>query len=301
MTPSHQPVVSIVIPCFNQARFLRDAIDSALQQTYPSVEVIVVDDGSTDNTASVIAVNAAVRHLEQRNRGAAVARNAGFRESRGDYIIFLDADDRLLPHAVATGIEWLAAHPDWAFVTGHVRLIDEAGSPTGIPPQEHADGNHYIELLRSNYIWTPGVVMYRRAVFDSVRAFETAAGGSADYELNLRIARRFAIGCHHQVVLEYRQHDTSMSADVGYMLKSAVSVRRAQRKHLRRDQAAEDAWKEGIAIVQADFGGRLIDQVKRDLQVRGRRARGLRGVLCLLRYYPAGMMKIMGAGVSRLA
>ena len=74
------------------------------------------------------------------------------------------------PHAVATGIEWLAAHPDWAFVTGHVRLIDEAGSPTGIPPQEHADGNHYIELLRSNYIWTPGVVMYRRAVFDSARA-----------------------------------------------------------------------------------------------------------------------------------
>ena len=201
MTPSHQPVVSIVIPCYNQGRFLRDAIDSALQQTYPSIEVIVVNDGSTDNTASVIPVNAAVHHLEQRNRGAAVARNAGFRESRGDYIIFLDADDRLLPHAVATGIEWLAAHPDWAFVTGHVRLIDEAGAPTGIPPQEHADGNHYIELLRSNYIWTPGVVMYRRAVFDSGRAFDTAAGGSADYELNIRIARRFAIGCHHQVVL----------------------------------------------------------------------------------------------------
>ena len=70
--------------------------------------------------------------------------------------IFLDADDRLLPHAAAAGVEWLAAHPDWAFVTGHVRLIDEDGSPTGIPPQEHTGGNHYIELLRSNYIWTPG-------------------------------------------------------------------------------------------------------------------------------------------------
>jgi glycosyltransferase involved in cell wall biosynthesis len=301
MTPSHHPVVSIVIPCYNQGRFLRDAVDSALQQTYPSVEVIVVDDGSTDNTASVIPANAPVHHLEQRNQGAAVARNAGFQESRGDYIIFLDADDRLLPHAAATGIEWLAAQPDWAFVTGHVRLIDEEGSPTGIPPQEHADGNQYIELLRSNYIWTPGVVMYRRAAFDGARPFETAAGGSADYELNIRIARRFAIGCHHQVVLEYRQHDTSMSADAGHMLKSAVSVRRAQRKHIRRDQAAEHAWKEGIAIVQADFGGRLIDEVKRDLRVRGRRARGLRGALCLLRYYPAGVMKIMSAGVSRLA
>ena len=78
---------------------------------------------------------------------------------------------RMPPRPESNG---LPAHPDWAFVTGHVRLIDEDGSPTGIPPQEHADGNHYIELLRSNYIWTPGVVMYRRAVFDSVRAFETS-------------------------------------------------------------------------------------------------------------------------------
>jgi glycosyltransferase involved in cell wall biosynthesis len=279
---------------------LRHAIDSVLQQTYPDVEVIVVDDGSTDDTASVVREYAAVRQIEQRNQGAAAARTAGLRVSQGDYLIFLDADDRLLPHAIATGIECLAAHPDWAFVTGHVRLVNEHGASVGVPPQEHPDGDGYIELLRSNYIWTPGAVMYRRSVFDTERAFDTAAGGSADYELNIRIARRFAIGCHHQVILEYRQHGANMSADAGHMLKSAVSVRRSQRRYVRHDRAAEQAWKAGIATVQADFGGRLIDQVNSDLRAPSRRGRGFRGMVCLLRYYPAGFIRMMSAYAGRL-
>ena len=300
MTFPLRPVVSVVIPCYNQGRFLRDAVDSALQQTYPAVEVIVVDDGSADDTASVARTYAAVRYIEQRNKGAPAARNAGLRESRGDYLVFLDADDRLLPNAIATGIECLAAHPDWAFVIGHVRLVNQDGSPAGVPPHEHVGHNPYLELLRSNYIWTPGVVMYRRFVFDRLCAFDTSAGGSADYEMNIRIARRFAFGCHHQVILEHRRHGANMSADVGRMLESAVSVRRSQRRYVRNDQAAEQAWKAGIEIVQADFGGRLIDQVKTDLRVAGRRARALRGVWSLLRYYPAGVMRIMSAGISRL-
>jgi hypothetical protein len=135
--------------------------------------------------------------------------------------------------------------------------------------------------------------MYRRSVFDSVHPFDPSAGGSADYELNIRIARRFAIGCHHQIILEYRQHGANMSTDIAYMLKSAVSVRRSQRTYVRRDPAAKQAWMAGIRIVQADFGGRLIEQVKTDLRLPGRPRRALRGVLCLLRYYPAGVLRMM--------
>jgi glycosyltransferase involved in cell wall biosynthesis len=300
MTFAHPPLVTVVIPCYNQRKYLHDAILSALRQTHPAVEVIVVDDGSTDDTGSVVGKYVAARYIGQKNQGAPAARNAGLAASRGAYVIFLDADDRLLPHAAATGIEWLDAHPDWMFVTGHVRLIREDGSAAGVPPQQHGARDPYVELLRSNYIWTPGTVMYRRSVFDSIGAFDSAAGGSADYELNIRIARRFAIGCHHQVILEYRQHGANMSADVSYMLKSAVSVRRSQRQYVRRNRTAAQAWRAGIEIVRADFGSRLIEQVKTDLRVPGRRARALRGVLCLLRYYPAGVFKIMGAGVDRL-
>lgn len=298
MASSTQPLVSVVIPCYNQGRFLRDAIDSVLAQTHPDVEVIVVDDGSTDDTASVAHSRPAVRYIHQENGGAAAARNAGFAASRGDYVIFLDADDRLLPHAVASGVESLAAHTDWAFVTGHVRLISEDGSPEQPFPQEHMPPS-YVELLRSNYIWTPGVVMYRRTAFETVRGFDSGTGGSADYALNIQLARRFPVGCHHQVILDYRRHGMNMSGDVRYMLKSALSVRRAEALHARRTPEGRLALAEGIARVRADFGRRLVDQVKADLLSGGRTGRVLSGVLGLLRFYPAGILDLVRGGITR--
>jgi GT2 family glycosyltransferase len=294
------PLVSIVIPCFNQGRFLGEAIDSALAQTHRDVEVIVVDDGSTDDTTSVASSRKGVRHIEQRNQGAPIARNTGLAESRGEYVIFLDADDRLLPHAVTLGIHWLRTHPDWSFVTGHVRLIAENGTLAGVPPQEHPDHDPYLALLRSNYIWTPGVVMYRRSALDAAGAFDPSALGSADYDLNIRIARRSATGCHHQVVLEYRQHGGNMSGDPAHMLKSAVSVRRRLRKYAKERTEAEQARQAGIRIVQQDFGRRVIDRVKVDLRSPGRRGRACRDLICLLQYYPAGVRTLVSDGLRRL-
>lgn len=294
------PLVSIVIPCHNQGAYLRQSIDSALQQTYPAVEVIVVDDGSSDDTGAVVRTYPSVRHVTQRNLGAAAARNAGLRESRGEYLIFLDADDRLLPHAAAAGVECLTAHPDWGFATGHVHLVDREGAPAGVPVQEHADRDGYVELLRFNHIWTPGAVMYRRSAFDAAGDFDPSAGGSADYDLNIRLARRFAFGCHHQIVLAYRRHGANMSTDLRHMLRSAVSVRRRQRRFVLGDRAATQAWKAGIRYVQGDFGDRLIEQVKGDLRTPGRRGRSLQGALCLLRYYPAGVLRATAHGIARL-
>lgn len=296
MTPDPQPVVSIVIPCYNQGDYLPDAIDSACRQTFPGVEVIVINDGSTDATAAVATRYHSVRYLERPQLGAAAARNAGLAASRGEFVIFLDADDRLLPHAVAAGVEYLSAHPDWAFVTGHVRLVTADGSPAGVPRQDH-EGSGYLELLRANYIWTPGTVMYRRSVFDVTGAFDTAAGGSADYELNLRIARNYAFGCHHQVILDYRRHGANMSGDPGRMLRSAVSVRRAQWQHVRSDAAARAAWRAGIALARADFGGRLVSQIAADVRLRGQRLRAMRGLLELLQYYPSGIAHLMVAAL----
>jgi glycosyltransferase involved in cell wall biosynthesis len=294
------PLVSVIIPCYNQGRFLGQAIDSALTQTHLPIEVIVVDDGSTDDSAEVAARYPGVRCVKQPNRGAAAARNAGLRESTGEYVIFLDSDDRLLPDAAAIGLQHFVRHPESAMVTGRVRLIAEDGSPAGTPAQPLVDGDRYVALLRSNYIWTPGAAMYRRSIFDEIGPFDSAAGGSADYELNIRVARRFPVGCHDEVVLEYRQHAANMSADVRYMLRSAVTVRRAQRRHVIDVSPARQAWEAGIRTVRADYGTRLIDQIKADLRVRGRRGRAIRGVLALTRYHPAGLVTIVRDSVRRL-
>jgi hypothetical protein len=165
-----------------------------------------------------------------------------------------------------------------------------------VPRQDHEDGG-YLELLRANYIWTPGAVMDRRSVLDVAGAFDSAAGGSADYELNLRIARSYAFGCHHQVILDYRRHGANMSGDPGRMLRSAVSVRRAQWQHVRADAAARAAWRAGIALARADFGGRLVSQIAADVRLRGQRMRAMRGLLELLQYYPAGIAHLMVAAL----
>lgn len=295
-TTATNATVSVVIPCYNQGHFLRESIESALRQTWRPVDVIVVDDGSTDETASVAQVHPEVKYARQPNGGAPSARNHGLRLSRGEFVLFLDADDRLLPEALAQGVAALASHTDWAFATGHVRFIAADGTPEAIPPQAHAAGNQFLALLRSNYIWTPGVVLYRRAVLDSCGAFDPAARASADYELNIRIARQHAVGCHHAVMLEYRRHGENMSADVGEMLRSAVSVRLRQRRFVVGNPEAYRAWKEGIEIVRADFGERLIDQVKRDLR-EGRAARAARGIGYLSRYYPGGLLRTAVARV----
>jgi glycosyltransferase involved in cell wall biosynthesis len=284
MTP---PCVSIVIPCFNQASYLGEAIESAWRQLHPNLEVIVVDDGSTDDTPRVAATYRTIRYLHQSNSGTAVARNRGLRDSLGEFLIFLDADDRLLPDAVTRGVEYLTRHPDDALVTGHVQLIRADGTPDIVPMQDH-DTAGYLALLRWNYIWTPGAVMYRRRIFDAIGGFDPGAGGSADYDLNIRIARRFAVACHHHVVLEYRQHGANMTRDPAHMLRSAMSVRRREKKYAVRSGDTRKAWSAGIRAAQADFGARLIARIKGDL-VTGKWWLAARGLLCLLRHYPAGL------------
>src|SRR5690606_15764736 len=122
------PLVSIVIPCYNHARFLGEAIESALGQTYPRVEVVVVDDGSTDDTAAVVVRYPAVRYVRQANAGLAAARNAGLRASTGELLVFLDADDRLTPGALEEGLRCLRARPECAFVYGAYRWIEADGT-----------------------------------------------------------------------------------------------------------------------------------------------------------------------------
>ncbi len=297
MTDAAIPVqvepIAVVIPCYNQGRFLTDAIESVLQQVHPASEIVVVDDGSTDDTAAVAARYPDVRCIRQRNQGVAAARNAGLRQTTGTYVVFLDADDRLLPNALVAGARHLRDHAVCGFVYGHVRLIAEDGSPRPSPVEACVEQDRYLALLRGNFIWTPGAVMYRRRVFQSTGPFNGAFTGCQDYELNVRIARHFEICCHGEVILEYREHGANMSADPLLMLQSAVAVWQLQWRYVKGSRAHEEAVRAAIEDVRADYGERLVERVRLDLR-QHQWSNALRGILILLQYYPRGARKVFG-------
>src|SRR5918993_3371746 len=136
------PLVTVVIPCYNQAHFLGEAIESVLSQSYPNFEVVVVDDGSTDDTSEVASrYPQKVRLIRQENRGLAGARNTGIGHARGEYLVFLDADDRLLPEALEAGGRELEAHPECAFVSSRRDNITADGSPFPPPARLHVEGD----------------------------------------------------------------------------------------------------------------------------------------------------------------
>ena len=220
------PHVSVVIPAYNQARFLRTAVESVLDEPRDDVEVIVVDDGSTDDTPTIATALAArdgrVRLVRQPNAGVAAARNAGLRLASGRHVCFLDADDALLAGGMAAHCAVLDGDPAVAFTYGDALLVDEEDRRL---PETYSvgrartilSGDILPSLLLGGY-FPPASVMVRRDVLDRIGGFEPALGGHADYDLWLRIVagggRAVYLGAP---VARYRRHPAGMSRDVEHM------------------------------------------------------------------------------------
>jgi glycosyltransferase involved in cell wall biosynthesis len=288
-------LVSVVIPCFNQATFLDEAIESVLAQTYPHFEAIVVDDGSTDNTAEVAARHPGVRLVRQHaNRGLSAARNAGLRESAGDFVVFLDADDRLKPRALEIGLTALRAHPECAFVSGQVELTNHDGSLLRAAQHRVIDRDHHRMLLEGNPILSHATVMYRRQALDVVGDFDEQLDACEDYDLYLRITRRFKAYTHDECVAEYRRHGGNMHRDPARMLRAALSALRKQRKAARRSRADRRAYAHGVAHWRRELGGQLVDDLRDRVAVRdfGRETR--RRLRVLARHHPGGLRELRG-------
>lgn len=283
--------VSVIIPCYNHAHFLREAIESVRKQTYPHYEIIVVDDGSTDETSIVAEGYAEVHCVRQANQGLSAARNRGIRESQGAYLVFLDADDRLLPTALEVGVCELTRRPECAFVYGRSQYINDLGIPIAVTYRAPVEQDHFYALLHSNHIWMPAQVMHRRTIFNQVGGFNTAINAAADYDLYLRITRRFAVHNHNQVVAEYRQHVNSMSRNYGLMLKSTMIALGSQRKFIGRDKRYLKACRTGKKLWQSYYGEGCVDQFRAELRNPARKRHILSALLILLRYYPLGVIK----------
>jgi glycosyltransferase involved in cell wall biosynthesis len=283
------PTVSVVIPCFNQGRFLRDALDSVLRQTLQQAEIVVVDDGSTDDTAAVARRYPDVRCIRQPNRGLASARNAGVTNTTGEAVVFLDADDRLRPDALAIGARELLAHPTCALVWGRCVRIDEQGTQLPTVPPPPVVGDAYEALLRNNFMWTPAVVMFRRSLCAPMMRFNPAVDAAADYELYLRLVRHFPIHGHAAIVAEYRVHRASMSRNASVMLMATMEVLRNQRPYVAGHGVYARAYDQGQRFWRAHYGEQLLTEIAQEAsRFRGWRESG--AMLALLaRYYPRGL------------
>lgn len=277
-----RPLVSVVIPCYNQAHYLGDAIRSATSRGFP-VEIVVVDDGSTDGTACVAAEFAHVRTVRQPNRGLSAARNRGLAESTGGFIIFLDADDRLLPGAIDTAARALVANPDCAMAYGRCVMMGPDGDfrPTPEPPSVTSD--HHVALLRTNLIWMPAMAIFRREPVAQAGGFTPGVDGSADYDLYLRISREHAIHDHGRLVAAYRRHAASMSGNAGRMLRDTLAVMARNRPH--GEPARLEAWREGYRSWQDFYGTQLVEEIRLHLR-RAETAAAMRKSLALARLAP---------------
>ena len=277
-------LVSVVIPCYNQAHFLSEAIESVLCQGYTNVEVVVVDDGSTDNASEVASryERAGVRLIRQENRGRSGARNWGLDEAQGEYVVFLDSDDRLLPEALEVGVKDLEAHPACAFVFGRTSVVGTDGSS----PMT----DYYGELLRGNYIGTPGAVMFRRSVFDSVGSFDTTLQAAEDYHLYLRVTSEFPIHHHYKFVVDYREHEANTSRDSARMLQSTLKALHSQQERVKGTKEYEEAYKHGIKSWQSLYGNALLKDVL--VHVRQREwKQGLWDMLVLIWHDPGVFLR----------
>jgi hypothetical protein len=207
------PLVSVIIPSFNHARYIRECIDSVFCQTFKDFEVIVVDDGSSDESLDILrSFGNRIRLIEQSNRGTQAARNRGLQLAKGKYIALLDSDDGWLPNKLEVQIDALSRQPEIGLLYSFCHTINADGSRRKKEwhygkPIDHPNGA-LAQLLQECFI--PALtVVFRRQCIDEVGYFDEELLGSGDWDMWIRIAAKYPIACVNEPLALYRLHTTN--------------------------------------------------------------------------------------------
>jgi len=201
-----QPLVSIIIPAYNRADFTVKTIQSVLAQTYGNIELIVVDNGSTDDTKDRLKVfGDKIKYLYKVNRGVCAARNLGLTHAKGEFIAFLDNDDLYLPNKVELSVNFLKQRSDYGFVHTDAYLVDAEDQIVGLNGHRKRKYQGWIRnrLLLTNFVCNP-TVMLRRECFEKIGIFDEKLFIPADWDLWIRIAENYKIGYIKQPLSKYR-------------------------------------------------------------------------------------------------
>jgi len=264
------PLVSIIVPAYNSGEFISKVIDSALNQTYRNAEIVVVDDGSTDNTREILdpyIQNRQIRYFYHSNAGHGAARNRGIEHSRGEFICFLDHDDLMIPDSVESRLSAFEKYPGLEFVFTDCRKVfvndigeervyrerdlHEAGFLHTIPDtciDEQGDGIYIFNrelsssLLLWCFIWI-GAVMIRKGVFEKAGLFDESLRVSPDYDLWIRISFLSQIGFLDKCTAIYRTNSGSMSKNQVALLSENIKIRE---KYLKGASELEGSYRKKL-------------------------------------------------------
>ncbi len=224
-----QPTISTIIPTYNNASFIAEAISSVLAQTYPVHEIIVVDDGSIDDTETIVqklqsASSIRIHYIKKENGGPNSARNLGLSKATGEFVAFLDADDRWGPAKLAQQIELFTKNPELGLVYGNYKIIGTDGTdrpdiPT-VPLNPEVQGYAFEKLLPGNLILgSASNVLIKKSVFDTVGLFDESLRVGEDWDMWLRIAEKFQIEYVDAVLVAIRRHERNQTNNIETLIK----------------------------------------------------------------------------------
>jgi len=246
--------VSVIIPTYNQADYICDAIKSVLNQTYEDFEIMVIDDGSTDNTKDVLTeYNRKIRYLYQENQGAASARNLGIRESKAEYVAFLDSDDLWFPDKLAIQMDVFNKKPDMGLVCSSCIEFDKDKEANYIIRPRNYRGCSFGDLFIENFIQTSTAVV-KREVFEKAGLFDEGLKVAEDYDMWLRIAKFYPIHFMKEPLVKYRVNQRGLlktqsyriNQEHIYIFKKYLQDNEIQiSKSLRQQRLAKEYYKLG--------------------------------------------------------
>jgi glycosyltransferase involved in cell wall biosynthesis len=211
------PTVSVIIPAYNRADYIQETVNSVLSQTYTDYEIIVINDGSTDQTEEALRPfieNGSIRYIWQENQGEAASRNHAMRLAQGRYYAFLDSDDLFLPAKLEKQVAFLDAHPEVGLVHSSFIKFSEDGPDLGFRDMSPLTGNIYPKILMDwSRLIVPSTVMVRASVIADVGDFDLNVGWGPDQEMWRRISRKYPIGVIPEALSKYRVHPGNISAN----------------------------------------------------------------------------------------
>ncbi len=231
------PTVEIILPAFNAARFLPMALDSVVAQTFADWRILLVDDGSTDETAAIAAhyaerLGPKLLYIHQENRGLPAARNTAIRHAEAEFLALLDADDVWLPQRLEASLKLFADRPEIGLSYGLIEGIDSSGRVVGrfTGRKQHPEGwIAPLIYMRTMDLPCP-TVTFRRVCVEQVGLFDETLRATEDRDLWVRIAQHFQVACVPEVIAQYRTSPQAMTTDPERMLKAQLQF---VQKHFR--------------------------------------------------------------------